>query len=210
MDPFSLDLRKKIVEAKERGMPTAEVAKTFGVGVSTVKRYAATAREGRSLAPKKRPGSKPKLDEGARRLLEADLEERPAADLTPEARVPAADLRGFGERVDRFADAQADGMEQKKRSVGASERDEFLRAAWRVMVAASTNPERLVFVDEMGTNTSLTPQYAWSRRGERAHARVPRNWGANVTLLASLSVGGMGPCLAVEGPKRPRRCSKLI
>jgi transposase len=91
-------------------------------------------------------------------------------------------------------------MEQKKRSVGASERDEFLRAAWRVMVAAATRPERLVFVDEMGTNTSLTPQYAWSRRGERAHARVPRNWGANVTLLASMSVRGMGPCLAVEGP----------
>jgi transposase len=81
MNAYSLDLRKKIVEAKERGMPTVEVAKTFGVGVSTVKRYAATAREGRPLAPKKRPGSKPKIDEGARRLLEADLEERPAATL---------------------------------------------------------------------------------------------------------------------------------
>jgi transposase len=91
-------------------------------------------------------------------------------------------------------------VEPKKRSVGASERDEWLRAAWRVMVAAATRPEWLVFVDEMGTNTSLTPQYAWSRRGERAHARVPRNWGANVTLLASMSVRGMGPCLAVEGP----------
>ena len=85
MDAYSLDLRKKIVEAKERGMPTIEVAKTFGVGVSTVKRYAATAREGRPLAPKKHPGSKPKIDEGARRLLEADLEERPAATL-PERR----------------------------------------------------------------------------------------------------------------------------
>jgi transposase len=91
-------------------------------------------------------------------------------------------------------------MEPKKRSVGASERDEFLRAAWRVMVAAATEPERLVFVDEMGTNTSLTPLYAWSPKGERAQARVPRNWGANVTLLASMSVRGMGPCLAVEGP----------
>ena len=30
-------------------------------------------------------------------------------------------------------------------------------------------------------------------------ARVPRNWGANVTLLASMSAEGMGPCLAVEG-----------
>jgi hypothetical protein len=91
-------------------------------------------------------------------------------------------------------------MDSKKRSVGASERDEFLRAAWRVMVAAATRPERLVFVDEMGTNTSLTPQYAWSPKGERAHTRVPRNWGANVTLLASMSVRGMGPCLAIEGP----------
>jgi len=85
MDAYSLDLRKKIVEAKERGMPTIEVARAFGVGVSTVKRYAAMAREGRPLAPKKHPGSKPKIDEGARRLLEADLEERPAATL-PERR----------------------------------------------------------------------------------------------------------------------------
>lgn len=30
-------------------------------------------------------------------------------------------------------------------------------------------------------------------------ASVPRNWGANVTLLASMSAEGMGPCLAVEG-----------
>jgi transposase len=81
MNAYSVDLRKKIVEAKERGTPTAEVAKTFGVGASTVKRYAAAAREGRSLAPKKRPGSKPKMDERARRLLETDLRERPSATL---------------------------------------------------------------------------------------------------------------------------------
>ncbi len=81
MNAYSLDLRKKIVAAKERGMPTTEVARTFGVGLSTVKRYAATARQGKSLAPKKRPGSKPKLDEAAQKLLEADLQERPAATL---------------------------------------------------------------------------------------------------------------------------------
>jgi transposase len=81
MNAYSEDLRRKIVEAVERGMPMAEAAKTFGVGVSSVKRYVATYREGRSLAPKKRPGSRPKLDESARRLLEADLEERPAATL---------------------------------------------------------------------------------------------------------------------------------
>ena len=85
MDAYSLDLRKKIVEAKERGTSTAEVAETFGVGASSVKRYFAAARQGRSLAPKRRPGSKPKLNGAARKLLEADLRERPAATL-PERR----------------------------------------------------------------------------------------------------------------------------
>jgi hypothetical protein len=39
--------------------------------------------------------------------------------------------------------------------VGASERDEWLRAAWRVIVAEEIEARRLVFVDEMGANTSL-------------------------------------------------------
>ena len=81
--------------------------------------------------------------------------------------------------------------------MGATERDEWLRAAWRTLVAAELDADRLVFVDEMGANTSLFPLYAWSRRGERALASVPRNWGANVTLLASVSAEGMGPCLVV-------------
>jgi transposase len=90
-------------------------------------------------------------------------------------------------------------VEPKKRSVGASERDEFLRAAWRSLVAREIDAERLVFVDEMGANISLAPLYAWSRRGERAFSSVPRNWRKNVTLLASMSMEGMGECLAVEG-----------
>jgi transposase len=83
MNSYSEDLRKKLVEAKERGMPTVEVTRTFCVGLSSVKRYVATYHEGSSLAPKKRPpGSKPKLDERARRLLEADHRERLATTLS--------------------------------------------------------------------------------------------------------------------------------
>jgi hypothetical protein len=51
-------------------------------------------------------------------------------------------------------------------------------------VTGGIEAERLVFVDECGTNTSLCcPLYAWSRRGERAYGEAPRNWGSNVTLL---------------------------
>jgi transposase len=83
--------------------------------------------------------------------------------------------------------------------VGAIERDEWLRAAWRVTVAREIAPERLVFVDEMGTNTSLSPLRAWSPKGQRAHCSVPRNRGPNTTLLASMTMEGMGASLAVEG-----------
>ena len=82
MNAYSEDLRKKIIEALRRGATKSEAARAFGVSRSSVKRYAKLVEEGRSLAPKKRPGSKPKMDEGARRLLEADLEERPAATLS--------------------------------------------------------------------------------------------------------------------------------
>ena len=81
----------------------------------------------------------------------------------------------------------------------ALERDEFLRTAWRVTVAAQIDPKRLVFVDEMGSNTSLHSHYAWSKRGERAYCSVPRNRGKNTTLLASMSVEGMGPSVAIVG-----------
>lgn len=67
------------------------------------------------------------------------------------------------------------------------------------MVAQEVDPYRLVFVDEMGANTSLAPLYAYSPRGCRAYVKVPRNRGKNTTLLTSMSLEGMGSALAVEG-----------
>lgn len=82
MNAYSEDLRKKIVEALRRGAGNkSAVARAFGVSLSSVKRYAKMDDEGRPLAPKKRPGRRPKMGERARRLLEADLQERPTATL---------------------------------------------------------------------------------------------------------------------------------
>ena len=81
MNAYSEDLRKKIVEALGRGATKSEAARSFGVSRSSVKRYAKLAEEGRPLAPKRRPGLKPKLGGTAQRLLEGDLQERPTATL---------------------------------------------------------------------------------------------------------------------------------
>ncbi len=81
MSGYSEDLRRRIVSAVEGGMSKAQAARTFSVSLSSVKRYANKAGRGESLAPKKSPGSAPKLDEKARKLLEDDLHERPFATL---------------------------------------------------------------------------------------------------------------------------------
>jgi hypothetical protein len=74
-----------------------------------------------------------------------------------------------------------------------------LRAAWRVLVAEVLDPGKLMFVEECGTHTSLASVYGYSPRGERLKLSVPRNRGKNTTLLASITVEGMGPSMAVEG-----------
>jgi transposase len=82
MNAYSEDLRK-IIEALRRGTTKSEAARAFGVSRSSVKRYAKLVEQGRPLAPKKRPGSKPKkMDKRATKLLEADVDRRPAATLS--------------------------------------------------------------------------------------------------------------------------------
>ena len=43
MKAYSEDLRERIVEAVERGMGKSEVARTFGMSLSSVKRYVGMA-----------------------------------------------------------------------------------------------------------------------------------------------------------------------
>ena len=82
--------------------------------------------------------------------------------------------------------------------LGASERDEEARSAWRERLR-SVDPERLVFVDECSTNIGLVPRYARAPRGERAFGKAPRNWGKNVTLISSITLEGMGASMSIEG-----------
>lgn len=45
----------------------------------------------------------------------------------------------------------------------------------------------------------MTPLYAYAPRGKRAIGKVPRNYGANLTLIASLSLSGMGEAMLLDG-----------
>ncbi len=72
------------------------------------------------------------------------------------------------------------------------------------MEVGRIDPGCLVFVDEMGTHTSLAPLYAYAPIGERAFFEIPRNRGKNTTLLSSLHQEGMGPSMVVQGATTAR------
>ncbi len=82
--------------------------------------------------------------------------------------------------------------------MGATERNETARAAWRDL-AAFLPAERLIFVDEWGAHIALTPLYARAPRGQRASGSVPCNRGKNTTLIAGRSLEGMQAPLVLEG-----------
>ncbi len=89
-------------------------------------------------------------------------------------------------------------MAAQKKSLIASERDEAARSAWWAEIAAVA-PQRLVFLDETATPTTLTRLRARAPRGERAIGSVPHRRGPNVTLLASIGTSGMGAAMVLDG-----------
>lgn len=92
----------------------------------------------------------------------------------------------------------ARGVDAKKKSLIASERDEAARAAFRA-ISALWEATCVVFVDESGAQTNMTPRYSRAPRGERAYGSAPRNHGTNTTLVASLSLAGMGEAMTLTG-----------
>jgi transposase len=82
--------------------------------------------------------------------------------------------------------------------LAASERREEERAQWCKQVS-HLPASHLVFLDECGSNIALTPLYARAPKGQRAIGSVPRNRGKNTTLMASLSLEGIGASMIIEG-----------
>jgi transposase len=79
MKAYPIDLRKEIVQSVRKTVSKSETARRVDLNRSTVQRYIKRADEEGSLEPKKRPGSRSRLDESALLLLEQDLESRPWA-----------------------------------------------------------------------------------------------------------------------------------
>ena len=83
MHAYSLDLRLKVLDAIDRGIPRREVVRTFGVSMPTLERYLRRRRRTGEVAPKPSPGRTPCICATVeeRRALWKQLEENDEATL---------------------------------------------------------------------------------------------------------------------------------
>lgn len=56
MKTYSVDLRERVCQARDAGMPRTEVVRVFGVSASSVSRWHHDWKSGASIVPKREPG----------------------------------------------------------------------------------------------------------------------------------------------------------
>jgi transposase len=117
--------------------------------------------------------------------------------------------RGHGQHGDDESSDHGPGMDAKKTTMSASERDGVVRRAWSKL-AALVDPFAWIWLDEAGSHLGYTPTHARAPRGQRAPASAPRNQGENKTVLASPSLAGVGPTMRFDGSMTTARFEGYI
>jgi len=199
MKALSQDLRERIIAAVDHHEGSRRaIARRFQVDVSCITRLLQLRRRTGSLQPRPHGGGKPsKLDCDGLERLRRLVEERPGATLEEMRR--RLGLRGSIMVV--WRGLQKLGVTRKKKTRHADERDRPEVREKRRRFRRKVKPikaKRLVFVDETGVTTAMTPTYARAPRGERAVDSAPASWDS-ITAVAAVAVDGVRAPLAFPG-----------
>jgi transposase len=100
MKAYSQDLRLRILQAVDYGMPKAAVARRFAVGLTSVKRYLAQRAADGHVLPKTSPGRPARIGPNAYAAVRAQVGTLPDATLAEHA---AAWEKSRGVRVSQWA-----------------------------------------------------------------------------------------------------------
>ena len=199
MMPLSNDLRERILAAVDNCEGSRrQIAARFCVNVSTITRLLQLRHQTGSLDPRPHGGGKPPtLDHDGLERLRTVVRERPDATLAQ----MREHLNLSGSLMILWRGLRKLDITRKKKTQHANERDrpdvQKKRRSFRRKVKA-IEPQRLVFIDETGVTTAMTPAYARAPRGERAVDSAPASW-ESVTVTAAIGLEGVRAPLVFPG-----------
>jgi transposase len=199
MRPYSQDLRQRIVDTVQRGEGTIrQIAERFLVSVAFVTRLLQLHRSSGSVEPRPHGGGNPavltpqdleRLREFIAKQPDATLQEC-AAHLGRSCSLATISraLSKLGlprkEKVPRAAEQDSPEVQEKRRAFCAE--------------LAGIDPQRLVFVDECGANTSMTRTHGRAPVGQRVYTDAPAHWDS-ITLASGMRPDGVMATLAFPG-----------
>ena len=199
MQPLSTDLRERILTAVDNHEGSRrKLAVRFAVAVSTITRLLQLRRQTGSCDPRPHGGGKePTLDRDGLDRLRRLVQESP--DATLEQLRQGSGVAGSIMIV--WRGLKKLDITRKKKTLHATERDRPDVRKKRRSFRREVKPieaERLVFVDETGVTTAMTPAYGRAPRGERVSASAPASW-ESVTVIAAMGLDGVRAPLAFPG-----------
>lgn len=198
MKPLSNDLRERILKAVDNHEGSRrQLAVRFGVNVSTITRLLQLRGETGSFDPRPHGGgAAPTLDQAGLDRLRDLVKETPDATLEALKR-----HLGVGGIMIVWRGLRKLGITRKKKTRHAAEQDQpevrKKRRSFRRKIK-TIEPKRLVFVDETGVTTAMTPAYGRAPRGERVVASAPASW-KSVTVIAAMGLNGVRAPWAFSG-----------
>lgn len=204
MKPLSLDLRNKVVDAYDAGKGSIRVlAERFAVNKDTLRKWLLLRRRTGSLVHRPLGSRMPqKLDAQGRGQLLGLLGEK--NDRTQQEL--AAEMgRRHGVKLSRATVGRVLArlrITRKKKTMAADERANpkvRRRRARFLRSAKELDPEKVVFLDEFGTNLAMTRASAYASEGERAFGHAPFNGDPHVTIVFALGLRGVLASFAFRG-----------
>jgi transposase len=178
---YSVDLRTRVIDAANSGMHTDDVAKVFQVGKSTIYTWLGLKRKTGSLEPKTgyQNGHSHKVKD--LEVFEKFADEKRGCSAEQMAEKWTA-LTGIDTKHDAISRAlKKINFTHKKKSFTYSEADPKKRADYLEEIS-KVDPDKIVYIDETGIDDNEVPQYAWAKRGQRAHAKKKQFEGHDITL----------------------------
>jgi transposase len=199
---YSQDLRDRVLDAAQSGMPARQAAAWFEVGVSTAIVWVGRARDSgeRSARRQGRPrGSKLEAHREFLGLLIKAIPDLTIAEIQQRLR----DERGmtastgtiwtFLDRCElTFKKKSAHAAEQERPDVRQQREDWFEGQL-------DLDPAQLVFLDETWASTAMARLYGRAPRGERLRAGIPRGHWKRTTFLAGLRSTGLTAPMLLDG-----------
>ena len=199
--PYDVALRKRAVKLSDK-VGVEEAAMLLEIGTASIVRWRRKRAKTGSVSPEKMGG-----DRRSKKAREAEEELVRQVQAQPDA--TSAELvqrveKQTGRRLGLSTASRRlvrKGYRFKRKVVLAVERDsvknqekvqEFLNAVKDIP------REKMVFIDEAGSNLAMTRLRGRALAGEQVSTKVPRNRGLNTTMIGALCLKGMRAIMTIE------------